>query len=64
MNGRILSENTSAFIRSLSHVTIDEIARAVAGRPERELRPIEHAIIVAAFEPGQWSREGGTYRRI
>ena len=64
MNGRILSETVGRFLRGRDRVTLDEIALALTGRPARELRPIEHAIVVARFEPDQWSKESGAYIRV
>jgi hypothetical protein len=57
-------KQTGIFVRGLDRVTLDEISRAVVGRPERELRPIELAIITAAIEPTQWRKENGAYYRV
>jgi hypothetical protein len=64
MNGRMLSETAEKFLRGLDHVTLDEVALAVTGRPARELRTIERAIIVARIEPPQWRKENGVYFRV
>jgi hypothetical protein len=58
-NGRILSDAVGRFLRGRDRLTIDEIALAVTGRPARELRPVERAIIVARFEPDRWSKRAG-----
>jgi hypothetical protein len=56
MNGRALSEAAERFLRGRDRVTIDEISLAVTGRRERELRPIELAVLVARLEPPQWRK--------
>jgi hypothetical protein len=64
MNGRMLSDTVERFLLGRDRVKLDEIAQAVTGRRERELRPIEIAIMVARLEPPHWRKVNGCYIRV
>lgn len=65
LNMRELSDAVVKFLRDqqIQPVTLDAIVAGVTGRHTADLRPLELAVIGAAIENSEWTRENGQFWR-